>query len=77
MGLQEDLNEWSPTTILPCMYMLQLVIDKKTIIKFHLIILFPVESHVSDLNSIKASDTPQMRANKERVFELVQQWLEI
>lgn len=28
MGLQEDLNEWSPTTILACMYMLQLVINK-------------------------------------------------
>ncbi|CAO1346011.1 unnamed protein product [Diamesa serratosioi] len=53
MGLQEDLNEWSPTTILE------------------------LESHVSDLNSLRESDTPQMRANKERVFELVQQWLEI
>jgi len=50
MGVQEDINEFSPTVILP------------------------LESHCSDLYSLRDSDTPEMRDSKLRIFELVQEW---
>lgn len=53
VGLQEDLNEFSPTVI----------IDSY--------------SHVPDLLSIASLDSPQMKASKLRVQELVKQWLNL
>ncbi|XP_055594741.1 putative serine protease K12H4.7 [Uranotaenia lowii] len=51
MGLQEDLNEDSPTVVIP------------------------LASHCADFGSISEYDSPEMRATKERVFELAKQWL--
>lgn len=36
-----------------------------------------VESHCSDLYSRSVNDTPEMAASKDRIFELVRQWLGI
>ena len=51
MGVRWDINEESPTVILP------------------------MESHCSDRNSISDRDTPEMRAHKERVFQVILGWL--
>lgn len=34
-----------------------------------------MESHCSDLYSRSINDTPEMAASKDRIWELVQQWL--
>ncbi|XP_001662504.2 putative serine protease F56F10.1 isoform X1 [Aedes aegypti] len=51
MGLQEDLNDQSPTVVIP------------------------MASHVADMGSISDRDSPEMLAAKERVFELIKQWI--
>ncbi|XP_058831051.1 thymus-specific serine protease-like [Topomyia yanbarensis] len=38
-------------------------------------VVIPLASHCADLSSISADDSPEMRAAKERVFELIQLWL--
>ena len=37
--------------------------------------IIPLASHCSDFNSIRESDSAEMRASKERLAELVRQWL--
>jgi hypothetical protein len=41
------------------------------------VVILPGETHCSDLNSISEFDTPEMRASKERLFELIKKWLGI
>ncbi|XP_001868268.2 thymus-specific serine protease [Culex quinquefasciatus] len=38
-------------------------------------VVIPLASHCADLSSISAADSPEMRAAKERVFELIKMWL--
>ncbi|XP_049548662.1 putative serine protease K12H4.7 [Anopheles darlingi] len=38
-------------------------------------VVIPGASHCADLSSISAGDSQEMRAAKEKIFELVQQWL--
>lgn len=37
--------------------------------------ILPLSAHVSDLGQISSLDSPEMRASKERVRELVFEWL--
>lgn len=37
--------------------------------------VIPEASHCADMGSISAFDTPEMRASKERLVELVREWL--
>lgn len=69
MGVNVDINDESPTVILPglCANPFQTMIN--------LCKLFAGESHCSDLSSISARDTPEMVASKERIFELIKEWL--
>lgn len=69
MGTQVDINESSPTVIIPRM---KKICFSDSILQWN---SFLVESHCSDLGSISEYDSPEMRASKERIFELVQQWL--
>ncbi|XP_065089084.1 putative serine protease K12H4.7 [Ochlerotatus camptorhynchus] len=38
-------------------------------------VVIPMASHCADLNSISDRDSPEMRAAKERVFDLIKQWV--
>lgn len=51
MSLLEDLNESTPSVMLP------------------------LSAHVSDLGQIAQSDSAEMRASKEKIRELVHEWL--
>uniref|UniRef100_A0A1B0GB71 Prolylcarboxypeptidase n=1 Tax=Glossina morsitans morsitans TaxID=37546 RepID=A0A1B0GB71_GLOMM len=37
--------------------------------------IIPMHAHCKDLNSIQDSDTPEMRASKEKISQLVRKWL--
>jgi hypothetical protein len=37
--------------------------------------ILPLSAHVSDLGSIADYDSPEMKASKRKVMELVQKWL--
>lgn len=71
IGVYRDINEHSPTVILP---------RKKYKNKNHpkyLINIFLGAAHVSDLGSISLNDSPEMVASKLRVKALIWKWLDI
>lgn len=72
MGVEEDINEFSPTVILPRKsFLIHNPSEFNTLYSIDV----SVESHCSDLYSHRATDTPEMTASKERISELVLQWL--
>lgn len=60
-----DLDPWHPSGILEDL-------NESTPVT-----ILPLNAHVSDLGRITSSDSDEMRASKERVRELVHQWLGI
>lgn len=58
-----DLDPWHPNSILE-------ELNDSTPVA-----LLPLSAHVSDLGQIAESDSPEMRASKEKVRELIHQWL--
>lgn len=73
MGLQEDLNEHSPTVVIPSNYLLKKLYQR--LLTNSLNNSISVASHVADMGSISDRDSPEMVAAKERVFELIKQWV--
>lgn len=60
-----DLDPWHPMGILEDL-------NESTPVT-----ILPLSAHVSDLGQIANSDSPEMKASKEKVRELVRQWLGI
>ena len=58
-----DLDPWHPSGILEDL-------NDSTPVT-----ILPLSAHVSDLGRITNSDSDEMRASKERIRELVHQWL--
>lgn len=58
-----DLDPWHPNSILE-------ELNDSTPVA-----LLPFSAHVSDLGRIAESDSPEMKASKEKVRELIHQWL--
>lgn len=69
MGVEKDINDESPTVILPGLLILK--VNSSCLIKY-----FPGESHCSDMSSINPEfDSQDMIESKERIFSLIKTWV--
>lgn len=60
-----DLDPWHPNGIL------------EDLNESAPVTIIPLSAHVSDLGQIVNSDSAEMRASKERIRDLVHQWLDV
>lgn len=75
MGIQKDLNEHSPTVVIP-RKLIKITISKREV-KRTSISMFLVAAHVADMDSISANDIPEMRASKETIRKLLIKWFNL